>query len=121
MKKCPFCAEEINEDAIKCKHCGEFLNAKDSQEKKQNAETVGSEIPPDILSNCTQWKIHKVKNPKQYGGWSKFMVLWCLIPIIGLIISISGKGSTNAVKKAQAESLLISSLIMGVLGFISAL
>jgi len=29
--KCPFCAEEIQESAIKCKHCGEFLKKEDGR------------------------------------------------------------------------------------------
>jgi len=37
-KRCPFCAEEIQDAAIKCKHCGEMLNLNSQKDESKIAE-----------------------------------------------------------------------------------
>lgn len=86
-KKCPFCAEDINENAIKCKHCGSDLENKGTGLIKANNH-------PNFIS---------------------FSIICFLLPIIGIILGVAYLTKNNTLDKKLGEHCISFSILMGIL------
>jgi hypothetical protein len=72
MKRCPFCAEEIQDAAIKCKHCGEFLDG--SAARRRTLDSGSTETAHAVLSEEAgeKWYFRKI---------SLVLILGCVGPL----------------------------------------
>ena len=78
VKKCPYCTEEINKDASKCKHCGERVGK--GYEIIADGTYVANKIQGERTSG--QGEVLVRHNRPMSGGQVFFRVVWITLLVI---------------------------------------